>query len=192
MEKNELSNSNISNFLPAAMQALKGFNLDAFKDIKGVDKFLPMPLSEIPINLGDIAASLKTQPFFDFNHVVEISKNLKSLDSTHQNQIESILTSKEAQISSNLMQDILKTLSAKKNQMEASEDETNSDDSESMSDEMSVNFSASKRDGSNLLDNIKENLDIIMKGDGMKKKNAKKRWWTPEEVKIQLNLPLIL
>ena len=34
----------------------------------------------------------------------------------------------------------------------------------------------------NFLDNVKENLDQICNNNNLKRKNTKKRWWTPEEV----------
>lgn len=182
MEKNELSNSNLAGALSSALHSFKEFNPDSFKDLNGVNKFLPMPLSEISVNLHEIAESLKNQPLFDYNKVIEIAKSLKSIDSMRQNQIESVLTSKEGQISSNQMHDIVNTLNIKQEEGAQSDAETHSNLSETVSNAESGDFLMVKNHNAKLLESVKENLDLMIKSDAIKKKNSKKRWWTPEEV----------
>jgi hypothetical protein len=38
------------------------------------------------------------------------------------------------------------------------------------------------KNGKNLVENVKENIDKILSKNSIKKKTLKKRWWTPEEV----------
>lgn len=184
METNELSNSNLASIVSSALQSFKEFDLDSLKDVKGLSKFLPMPLGQISVNLDEIAESLKNQPFFDYNKVVEVAKNLKSIGSMRQNQIESVLTQREGQLSNNKIQEIINAIGKKQEgNIKLEEEETHSDLSDDGSDAGSVDYSLAKKDGAKLLDSVKENLDLMIQNDGLKKKNSKKRWWTPEEVR---------
>ena len=184
METNELSNSNLMSVVSSALQSFKEFDLASLKDIKGVKKFLPMPLDKISVDLSEIAESLKNQPFFDYNKVVEVAKNLKSIDSIRQSQIESVLTSQQGQVFNNQIQEIINTLGKKQEgNMKMEDEETHSDLSDNASDEGSVDFSLNRKDSAKLLDSVKENLDLIIQNDNIKKKSSKKRWWTPEEVR---------
>lgn len=184
METSELSNSNLTNFGSSALQPLKEINLESLKGIKGFNELLPMPPTKNSVGLSELMESLKNQPFFDYNKVVEVAKNLKSIDPKRQNQIESVLTSREGQISNNQIQDIINTLGKKQeNKMKLEEEETHSDLSEDASEAGSIDFSLARKDGVKLLDSVKENLNLINQDDSIKKKNSKKRWWTPEEVR---------
>lgn len=158
---------------------LKNFNLESLKDIKTLEKFLPAPLRNTSLDLDKIAESIKTNPSFDYNQVVDIVKNLKSIDASKQSQIESVLTSKADNISNVLMKDILKSLNnanpteESKGREESVEEEDSDEDDDS---------DASSEDNKNLVENVKENLDKLIQSNSLKRKTTKKRWWTPEEV----------
>lgn len=71
-------------------------------------------------------------------------------------------------------------MSGGKNKTEHSMKDT---DSNSVLDSISGDPSFSgQKDGQNLLESVKENLDNILTSSSLKKKTTDKRWWTPEEV----------
>ena len=49
-------------------------------------------------------------------------------------------------------------------------------------DMFSIKSTLDKNQNLNFLDNVKENLEQICNSNNIKRKNTKKRWWTPEEV----------
>ena len=188
--------------------------------------------------------------YIDYNDAIDIVKNLKSLDSSKQSQIESILRLQNENISNNtLNSDIMQSLKqqqfnwqqylsvnlnentkysnynnhdedhfndkSKNNQSyenydnlqklgkephQKNEDEDgyhyddvdiddDDDDDDDLEDErysnldmFSIKSSLDKNQNLNFLDNVKENLEQICNSNNIKRKNTKKRWWTPEEV----------
>ena len=109
-------------------------------------------------------------------------KNLKSLDPSKHSQIEWILTSNSEKLTNSAVADIMKSLNESKSKQDMKIDDQYSDSSESDSDDLSVNSLIDKKDGKNLVENVKENIDKILQKNSIKKKTLKKRWWTPEEV----------
>ena len=54
------------------------------------------------------------------------------------------------------------------------------DDSET--DSFSIKSLIKRKEGTNLIDSVKENLDHLLQANLIKRKNTKKKWWTREEV----------
>jgi hypothetical protein len=179
MENNEVSASKSSVPKQAPVEVLKNFNLDTLKDMKSLDKFLPVFLLGTSFNLDKVAESIKNNPSFNYNEVVDIMKNLKSIDPSKQSQIESILTSKTENISNNAIIDIIKSLNVNNSKQEMKSEEAQSMIEETDTDSLSI---VTMSEGKNLVENVRENLDKLIQSNSLKRKTTKKRWWTPEEV----------
>jgi len=158
--------------------------LDSIKDLKSIEKFLPASIDDKSINLSQIAEMIKKKPTFDFTPVVEMAKNLKTLDPTKHSQIESILTSKTTDLSNNTVADLVKSLSEAIPKSESKYDEIHSNASGSYDDTISDRSIIERKDGKNLVESVKENVDKLLEKSAGKKKVLKKRWWTPEEVRV--------
>jgi len=181
MENNSLHNQKGTSLLPLRIPALKDVNINSLTDLKNIQSFLPLSINSTPYNLKDIAEIVKTQPVFDYNQIIQLSKNLKSIDPRQQSQIETILGSQESKAPSNTLQDLIQVLSKKDDIILPEKDEQVLDENETLSESLSEDFDLIKMESENLLDNVKENLDIIMQKDDIRKRNSEKRWWTPEE-----------
>ena len=190
MENNSLHNQKGTSLLPLRIPALKDISINSLTDLKNIQSFLPLSINSTPYNLKDIAEIVKTQPVFDYNQIIQLSKNLKSIDPRQQSQIETILGSQESKAPSNTLQDLIQVLSKKDDLILPEKDEQVLDENETLSESLSEDFDLVKMESENLLDNVKENLDIIMQKDDIRKRNSEKRWWTPEEVIISFNFLL--
>jgi len=184
MENTSFSNQRGTNLLPLRIPALQEIDLKSLGDLKNVQSYFPLPLSTVPFNLRDVAEAVRNQPFFDYNQIIQVSKNLKSIDPKQQSQIESFLASKESKVPSNMLRDIIQGLSKKDENNNQEKDQKLGEDNETLSESASEDYNLIRPDKENLLDNIKENLNIIMTRDEARRKSSEKRWWTPEEVQF--------
>ncbi len=189
MESSEVSNPKSLTSQHKPNEVLKNFNLEALKDMKSLDKFLPVSMRGSSFNLTKIAESIKNNPSFDYAEFVDIVKNLKSIDASKQSQIESILTAKAENLSNNTISDIIKSLNLNSSTHDAKSEDAQSMIDESDSDSLSIDTMS---DGKNLVENVKENLDKLIQSNSLKRKTTKKRWWTPEEVRNILSLHINL
>lgn len=149
----------------------------------GSDHLLLPPLKESSIGLGKMSEVMANNPNFNYNQVLEIVKNFKSINPNNSSLSESILVKRPNQISDNLGINREKASNEGNDKFDGGDDEEESednydDDSENEDDQSSPDIAGRK----NLIDNVKENLDYILQTDGGKKKLTEKRWWTPEEV----------
>ena len=80
MENPQSSNPKSTVPPPEPQELLRGFKLENIKDMKSLQKFLPLPINNSSVNIDKIAESIKTNPSFDYKEVVDIVKNSKSID----------------------------------------------------------------------------------------------------------------
>lgn len=132
---------------------------------------------------------LKKNYTFDDKSVLEMLKNSKKLDKQQLAQIEKVFSSKGEKIPQDALDSALNAVkqlskmedtSGPKPLSAASSEGNESDDDVSSEDESDSELNM--REGHNLLDSVKENIDNLLSSNNLKHKSTKKRWWTPEEV----------
>jgi len=180
MHNTQSPHSQIPPLLTTSIPPLHSPSLDP---LPSFHKFFSLPLPDINLDLSKLSQSLNSQPSIDYNRIAEIAKSLKSFNSEHQTQIESILKAKDLNVPTADFKDLLQTLSSnnEKGSSPAGNDDMD-EDSETLSDTLSDNISELRKESNNLLESVKENIDQLIKNDdGSKRETSKKRWWTPEE-----------
>lgn len=161
------------------------------KEVSPSAKLNQKNIEPFSLNPNKFAELFKGKPTFDYSQVVEIAKNLKSLDPSKHSQIESILTSKNSNLSNNALMDIINSINETNVKKDIKTEESESNQSDSDSDDSSLGDMIEKNEEKNLVENVKENLDKLLQRSAMKKKTLKKRWWTPEEVTKNYNSNLL-
>ena len=205
MQEPNKSNSTIIN---QKMSKSMDINTETVKKMTNLDKILSLSLQNHPLSYDKIAECLQRNHTIDYINVIEVMKKLKSIDPYQQKQLESILSSKTDTISNNAIKEIIGNLKSdnnriltanipyndnqftnigtkssndnKSNEYLISEDILSGDDSDA--DSLSIKSLILRKEGTNLIDNVKENIDHILQANLIKKKNTRKKWWTGEEV----------
>ncbi len=184
MENSSLTHNSPSNLLPFRIPALNITEPKLLAEQRNLQNIFSSPINDLRLPLKNLNQTQKNPSLLDFNQIIQVSKGLKSLDPAQQSQIESILASKDSKIPGNLLQELLQTLSKKESSTNNQVEERDGDDNETLSENLSDDLSLDHTENRNLLDNVKENLNLIVKREDSKKKNSEKRWWTSEEVKL--------
>jgi hypothetical protein len=174
MEEEMSNKSRGSGNVAAVNEGNSNKTADSSSDLKTLGKFLPTTIDDKSINYTKIAQMIKEKPNFDYEQIIQISKSLKSFDATKHSQIESFLTSRNENISNQDVASLLQIIGEKAKELEAVKLEESREDS--------VSAVQAKSKSASLFQNIKENIDKLLQTNCLKKKNLKKRWWTPEEV----------
>ena len=188
---------------------LMDINIESKKSTSSLNKILSLPTQNQSLAYDKLAESLQKNHALDYTNVIEIMKILKSIDLNQQKKLESILTSKADGISNSAITEIMENLKTdnnnsmhdlsnhSKNNIHTGgrksseirmmddliiEEMLSGDDSET--DTLSIKSLIPRKDGTNLIDNVKENLDHLLQANLIKRKNTKKKWWTREEVNL--------
>lgn len=173
---------------PSLTNVTKGTSDGLGKEVSPPSKLSQNNIEPFSPSMNKVWEMFKGKPTFDYSQVVEIAKNLKSLDPSKHSQIESILTSKSSNLTNNALMDIINSINETNSKKDIKTEETESNQSDSESDDSSLQDIIEKNEEKNLVENVKENLDKLLQRSAMKKKTLKKRWWTPEEVKNKKGL----
>ena len=204
-----LANSN-SVVLSQKNPKLIDITIETIKNVSNLDKITSSPIQNHHMSYNMIAEILQKNHPINYNNIIETMKTLKNIDPDQQKQLESILSSKNDEISNITMKEIIGNLTSDGNGgvqnaiyqsqnnnntmsigIKSSNDKKSNDDfmsqeilsgDDSETDSLSIKSLIPRKDGINLIDSVKENLDYLLKANLIKRKNAKKKWWTPEEV----------
>ena len=204
-----LANSN-SVVLSQKNPKLIDITIETIKNVSNLDKITSSPIQNHHMSYNMIAEILQKNHPINYNNIIETMKTLKNIDPDQQKQLESILSSKNDEISKITMKEIIGNLTSDGNGgvqnaiyqsqnnnntmsigIKSSNDKKSNDDfmsqeilsgDDSETDSLSIKSLIPRKDGINLIDSVKENLDYLLKANLIKRKNAKKKWWTPEEV----------
>lgn len=175
--------------LPASkiITEISSLNFQKLKDGKELESILEN-FAKSGSDIGDkTIEELKKSHSLDDNSVLEMLKNSKQLSAEKMAQIEKVFNSKGEKIPESALTDALTVITelTKKEKSflpqkitpssSANPESDDNMDSEDDSDSQS-------REGQNLVDSVKENLDHLLNSNKHKRKATNKRWWTPEEV----------
>lgn len=182
------SNANSKTFVPSSplLPDMKNIDFASLKDLKGMEKIMESLSNPDAASYDKLMEELQRNHSFDYKTVLDMLRNSKSTNPILLEQLEKVLTSHGEKITENTINDTFSLMKQYSNNVKSvksqDEDIEGSMASDSDSDSMSIENAFEHKEGQNLIDSVKENIENMLNSSAFKRKATKKRWWTPEEV----------
>ena len=165
-------------------------------DPAGEDSFTQSIKSIAGPSYEKLAEELKKAHSFDSKAILNLIRSSNTLEPELVNKLEEVLPGQNEKITENtLNQTILLMKQYTKKEKEPGIDQQGQDDalmSDSDSDAASLPPVFERGESRNLIEAVKENIELMLNSSNLKRKSTKKRWWTTEEVQIRLLLLLMV